>query len=193
MASRKRVGRRRKRARRIRQSLRVVARGVDRAMRRAFGGRGLKGKRNPWGPGKDFQSTGPITTVAQLKRIARDLLAAVDPTSVMAAAARYAIASPDVFLARPQYQADLLDMHRRYTTGDSLKASRSARKRRGRMNPRRNPQLALVGALNPPLGQAIELRYHRTGGEHTGYYKHTFTSRATVFAMRDGSLRIVGR
>lgn len=70
--------------------------------------------------------------------------------------------------------------------------SRSRRNPRGRV--RRNPgHLALVGTLNPPLGQAIEVRYRRTIGKHPGYYKHHFTKAATLFAMADGSLRIVGR
>lgn len=56
-----------------------------------------------------------------------------------------------------------------------------------------NPTLAVVGALNPPLGTAVELKYHRTAGKHPGWYSHKFTSRAKVLAMQDGSLRIVGR
>jgi len=56
-----------------------------------------------------------------------------------------------------------------------------------------NPTLAVVGALNPPLGQVVEVKYRRTGGQHPGWYRHKFTSRATLFAMKDGTLRIVGR
>jgi hypothetical protein len=135
-----------------------------------------RGRRNPWGPGQEFRSIGPIKTVAQLKRTAKQLLRFVRPDSRMAAAAYFAMRQPDAVLARPALQEELLDF---------LKVYAGAAKK--------NPHLAVVGAMNPPLGQAIELRYHRVAGEHPGYYRHKFTSRATVFAMKDGSLRIVGR
>ncbi len=88
-------------------------------------GRGKKKKKNPlltivpanpaqWGPGKDYQSQGPIKTTAQLKKIAGELLKSVVPGSRMADAANSALRSPDYFMARPSHQAELLDMWRTY-------------------------------------------------------------------------------
>lgn len=71
-----------------------------------------------WGPGKDFQSTGPIKTVAQLRKVARELLAHTHAGSVMAALANLALNHPDVVMARPRDQTELLDMHRRYVTAE---------------------------------------------------------------------------
>lgn len=63
----------------------------------------------------------------------------------------------------------------------------------------RNPTLAIVGAANPPgrlLGEVVgDVKYHRTVGKHPGYYRHDFKgrSRACIYAMPDGSLRIIGK
>jgi hypothetical protein len=82
-------------------------------------------KKNPpgWGPGEDYQSTGPITTVAQLHRLARDLLKCVHADSIMAAAANLALRQPDFFLARPVKQEELIDMVKRYCLAPPRKLS----------------------------------------------------------------------
>lgn len=74
----------------------------------------MKNPANGWGPGQDYQSAGPIKTVAALHKLARALLATVHPGSKMAAAAESALRSPDYFMARPTLQAELVDMARRY-------------------------------------------------------------------------------
>lgn len=58
--------------------------------------------------------------------------------------------------------------------------------------------LAIVGA-NPPgrlLGEIVgDVKYHRTIGKYPGFYKHDFKgrSKACIYAMPDGSLRIIGK
>jgi hypothetical protein len=59
-----------------------------------------------------------------------------------------------------------------------------------------NPTLALVGA-NPRggryLGDAREIRYVRAVGRHRGQrFKHGFKGRTKLYAMPDGSIRVVG-
>lgn len=84
--------------------------------------------RDVWGPGKDFQSAGPIKTVAQLHKVARDILSCVQSPSKMEAAANSALRSPDYFMSRPELQRDLLDVQQRYCTPER-------RGRFGRANP----------------------------------------------------------
>jgi hypothetical protein len=58
-----------------------------------------------------------------------------------------------------------------------------------------NPMLALVGA-NPRgkyLGDVKEIRYLRKVGAHSNRrFKHAFKARACLYAMPDGSIRVVG-
>lgn len=70
--------------------------------------------RRGWGHGAEYQSLGPIKTVAQLKKIAQEIAASVRPYSTMAAAAAYALRAPDAVMARPETQEQLMDIHRRY-------------------------------------------------------------------------------
>lgn len=79
-----------------------------------------------WGPGKDYQSTGPITTVAQLHRLAKELLRHVHADSVMASAAKLALRQPDFFMARPTEQEKLIDMVKRYAMAPPRKMKRNA-------------------------------------------------------------------
>lgn len=106
-----------------------------------------------WG-GKDF-SLGKYKTVAQLKRAAETLIDHVHPGSVMAAAARSAIRSPDYFLARPEHQAELADMIRRYVSPERKgkfrknKGGAVSHRRKNRSTKRRR---ASGGKRKPPRG-----------------------------------------
>lgn len=88
-------------------------------------GRGARRRKNPagWGTGRDYQSLGPIKTVAQLRAVARELLRFVRPDSRMASAANLALRSPDYFLARPDSQRELLDFLRVYAGAAKIPAT----------------------------------------------------------------------
>ena len=57
-----------------------------------------------------------------------------------------------------------------FDAADNIRAIATHMLDRVRRGLHENPTLAVVGALNPPLGTAVELKYHRTHGEHPGWY-----------------------
>ena len=134
-----------------------------------------------WGPRAAYRSAGPFPTVAALHAAASALLARVHPESVMAAAARLALRSPDQVMARPVWQAALLDMLAQYPAGHVP----------GRFTRRRgNPSGA------KPRGrtfgrQVEELKYRHVS---QGARVHTFDKPGTKLeALADGSVRIFNR
>lgn len=200
---------------------RRLARG-ERAWTPPVGHRWGPKKKNPprrpgddsgWGPGSGYQSAGAIKTVAQLKKVATELLARVHGSSVMASAAQSALRAPDYFMARPSLQADLLDMHRRYVTEERGRRRNPVSKRRRTrvvlgserlvrlrnvkakvrtvqaiLRPKR--RRGIVRGVNPPAGQFLgrveRLEYiHAHDGKP---YFHDFTPRAYMVVQEDGTI-----
>lgn len=155
----------RRRARPIRQSLRVVARGMQRRVRRAFGGRGMK--LNPMSK-RNYEF---------MARYIAGLKAAGADAQIIDALLEFAVATIRAD-GNPRFDAE------RFT----LVAL-------GGKYHRKNPALALVGANprgGKYLGRCTEVRYLREAGAHRGRYRHPFKTRARLVAMPNGSLAIIG-
>lgn len=124
-----------------------------------------------WGPGQEFQSVGPIKTLRKLKQIATELKDAVLPGSRMAAAADYALRSPDTVLGQPHLQEDLLDMWVRYTASVPrnvrLPGSDYKRPRTRRRNPShahtRSERIGELRHEGYPAKQAEAIAYREYG------------------------------
>lgn len=164
------------RARPIRQSMRVVARGVTADVRRAFGGKLPRGfKSNPMSR-KDFEYMAALIADQQLQGA---------PVNVLAALTDFAVQLG--MKGNPRFDRD------RFARRILQLVSEGTPFRYIKNRARKNP-LAIYGA-NPKgvrtvaeLGRVIEIRYKRK--DDGGLYKHGFKTRPRLLALSDGTIAV---